>query len=124
MRHVIATSVFIALLLYSCQADKTHSAAQTQITAEMAYTGVNNYCHRNYDWSPAEANPDIMRVEMDGESATEYRVVFRSYTGALVYFHVDKSSGTTRMVDHVPSLGVEEEAGTINLLDYLENSDH
>jgi hypothetical protein len=33
---------------------------------------------------------------------------------------VDKTSGTTKMVEKVPTLNVEEEAGTINLFDYLE----
>ena len=35
-------------------------------------------------------------------------------------FYVNKTSGTTRMVEKVPSLNVEEEAGTINLYDYLK----
>ena len=48
------------------------------------------------------------------------QVVFRSYTGALVNFYVDKASGTTRMVEKVPSLNIEEDAGTIELFDYLE----
>jgi hypothetical protein len=47
-------------------------------------------------------------------------VVFRSYTGAKVYFHVDKNSGTTRIVEHAPVIDVEEETGTINLYDYLK----
>ena len=34
--------------------------------------------------------------------------------------YVNKTSGTTRMVEKVPSLNVEEEAGTINLYDYLK----
>ena len=90
------------------------------ITAEMAFEGVNNYCHSHYDWSIAEENPDIMYVRMGEESDTSYQVIFRSYTGAFVYFYVDKASGTTRMVESVPSLDVEEETGTINLSDYLE----
>ena len=90
------------------------------ITAEMAFEGVNNYCHSHYDWSIAEDNPDIMYVRMGEESDTAYQVIFRSYTGAFVYFYVDKASGTTRMVESVPSLDVEEETGTINLSDYLE----
>ena len=40
--------------------------------------------------------------------------------GAFVHFYVDKTSGTTRMVEKVPSLNVEEESGTIELFDYLE----
>lgn len=94
--------------------------SQNKITAEMAYEGVNNYCHSEYDWSAAEENTDIMYVEKGEETETEYQVVFRSYTGAFVYFYVDKSSGSTRLVEYVPNLDIEEEAGTINIYDYLE----
>lgn len=95
-------------------------STERKITAEMAYEGVNKYCHDTYDWSVAEDNPSIMYVTMGEETDTEYQVTFRSYTGAFVYFHVDKKSGTTRIVEHVPSLDVEEEAGTIDLFEYLE----
>ena len=33
--------------------------------------------------------------------------------------YIDKTNGTTKMVEKVPSLNVEEDAGTINLFDYL-----
>jgi uncharacterized membrane protein YsdA (DUF1294 family) len=89
------------------------------ITAEMAFEGVNNYCHKEYDWSVAKDNPDIMYLTMGEETDSTYQVVFRSYTGAFVHFYVDKTSGTTKMVEKVPSLNVEEDAGTINLFDYL-----
>jgi len=137
MKSNIFPFVFIALLLCSCYNSKTNqpqdSDLQTEmqdslsanpsvskITAEMAYEGVNNYCHKEYDWSVAEDNPDMMYIQMGEETKTEYQVVFRSYTGAFVYFYVDKTTGTTRMVEKVPSLGVEEESGTINLFDYIE----
>ena len=54
-----------------------------KITKEMAYNGINNYCHQNFDWSIAKENPDIMSVEMGEETDTEYQVTFRSYTGSL-----------------------------------------
>lgn len=38
--------------------------AKEKITKEMAYNGVNNYCHQNFDWSIAKDNPEIMSVEM------------------------------------------------------------
>ena len=85
----------------------------------MAYEGVSNYCHSEYDWSIAEDNPDIMTVEMGEETDSAYQVVFRSYTGALVYFYVDKASGSTRMVEYVPTLDIQNDAGTINLFDYI-----
>ena len=59
-----------------------------------------------------------MFVQMGEETDSAYQVVFRSYTGAFVHFYVDKTSGTTRMVEKVPSLNVEEEAGVIDLFDY------
>lgn len=103
------------LLLCACG----NTATKRQITAEMALEGVSNYCHSAYDWSVAEENPSIMGVDMVAETDSDYQVMFLSYTGALVNFYVDKASGTTRMVETVPTLHVEEEAGTINLFDYL-----
>ena len=93
------------------------------ITAEMAFEGVNNYCHSHYDWSIAEENPDIMYVRMGEESDTAYQVIFRSYTGAFVHFTVDKASGMTSMKEVVPNLGVESDAGEFSLYDYLNESD-
>ena len=90
------------------------------ITAEMALKGVDNYCHKEYDWSVAKENPSIMYVQMGEETETEYKVVFRSYTGSFVYFFVDKATGKTRMVDYVPALNIEDESGTIDLLEYLK----
>ena len=93
----------------------------------MAYEGVYNYCHNTFDWSIAEDNPSIMYVEMGEEVESEYQVVFHSYTGALTYFYVNKTNGTTRMVECAPGLDMEDDdderqssVGTINLFDYLE----
>ena len=113
------------LTLCSCRNGKTNhvdvaNASKCAITAEMAFEGVSNYCHSAYDWSVAEENPSMMYVEMGEETDSTYQVIFRSYTGALVHFYVDKTSGTTKMVEQVPSLGVEEEVGSFELLDYTE----
>jgi len=61
-----------------------------------------------------------MSVTMGEETDSAFQVVFRSYTGAYVYFYVDKETGTTRMVEHVPAMNIENEAGTISLLDYVD----
>lgn len=108
--------VLIVSLLCTCGSN----ARKNAITAEMAYQGISNYCHSEYDWSMADDNPSIMSLEMGEETDSTYQVVFSSYTGAWVYFHVDKTSGSTRMVERVPTLGIENEAGTIELFDYLE----
>ena len=116
MKLVVFSLVLTILSSCSCCTNPPKSS----ITAEMAYEGVSNYCHSAYDWSIAEENPAIMGLEMGEETDSTYQVVFRSYTGAFVYFYVDKASGTTRMVEYVPMLDVEEETGTIDIFDYLK----
>ena len=129
LKFIAFTFVFLALFLCSCRNNKADVAqssdAQTEdmlrtITADMAYEGINNYCHSAYDWSVAKDNPDIMYLTMGEETDSTYQVIFRSYTGAFVHIYVNKTSGTTRIVEKVPSLNVEEDAGTIELFDYLE----
>ena len=116
MKHIAFSFILTALLFCSCD---TH-APKSEITAEMAFEGVSNYCHNAYDWSVAKENPSIMYVQMGEETDSAFQVVFRSYTGAFVNFYVDKKSGTTRMEEYVPTLDVKSEAGTINLFDYIE----
>ena len=124
MKYIAFSFLFVSLFLCSCLNNKANvtpsSDSRTEdtlrtITKEMAFEGVNNYCHKEYDWSVAKDNPDIMYVQMGEETDSAYQVVFRSYTGAFVYFYVNKTSGITRIVEKLPSLNVEEDAGTINL---------
>ena len=116
MRYfVVLASAIMMLLFGGCRGSKTE-----RISAKMAYDGVSNYCHSEFDWSPAQDNPSIMYVALADSTDAEYKLVFRSYTGALTYFHVDKESGSTRMVEFVPALNIENEAGSINLRDYLK----
>ena len=100
--------------------DLSSTAPEDNLSKEMAYDGVYNYCRSVYDWSIAEDNPDIMYVKMGEETESEYQVIFRSYTGTFVYFYVDKSSGITRLTEYVPHLEIEEDAGCIDLYDYLK----
>ena len=116
MKHIAFSFVLAILLFCSCGSNTSKS----EITAEMAYEGVSNYCHSAYDWSVAEENPSIMYVQMGEETDSAYQVVFRSYTGAFVNFYVNKTSGKTRMEEYVPTLNVKSEAGTIDIFDYIE----
>ena len=99
---------------------KADSLKTAKITPELAYEGINNYCHKEFDWSPAEENPSIMYVAMGDETETEYKVIFRSYTGSFTYFYVNKKSGKTRMEEFVPALDITQESGTLNLFDYVK----
>ena len=117
MKHIAFSFILTILLFCSCGSNST---TKSEITAEMALEGVNNYCHSEYDWSMAKDNPDIMGVQMGEDSDSAYQVVFRSYTGAFVNFYVDKTSGTTRMEEYVPNLNIRNDVGTIELFDYLK----
>ena len=103
-------------LLQGCGA----KAAKNEITEETAFEGVSNYCHEAYDWSIAGENPDIMSLEMGEETETAYQVIFRSYTGAFVYFEVDKATGTVTMTEVVPNLDLKSDAGSFDLQEYLK----
>ena len=123
-----ALAVVVVAIFSGCSArneaagssSPTTYAPQSEITEELACEGVENYCRSAYDWSIAKDDPDSMYVEAGEETDIAYQVIFRSYTGAFVSFYVDKSSGTTRLVEYVPGLEIEEEIGTIDLYDYLE----
>ena len=119
MKQIALLFLLATMLLCSC-GSKSTKESQSKITAEMALEGVSNYCHSEYDWSIAKDNPGIMGVEMGEETDSAYQVIFRSYTGASVNFYVDKTSGTTRMEEYVPNLDVKNDAGTIELFDYLK----
>ena len=122
MKQIVIALVVTALLLNSCGSKGTHES-QSKITAEMALEGVSNYCHSEYDWSMAKDNPDIMGVQMGEETDSAYQVIFRSYTGAFVNFYIDKTSGTTRMEEYVPNLNVRNDAGTIDIFDYIDKDE-
>ena len=119
MKQIALLFLLATMLLCSC-GSKSTKESPSKITAEMALEGVSNYCHSEYDWSMAKDNPDIMGVQMGEETDSSYQVIFRSYTGAQVNFYVNKESGTTRMEEYVPTLGVKNDAGTIELFDYLK----
>ena len=110
---VLIIGVLIFLLI-------SKSNNKDEITKDMAYNGVSNYCHEKYDWSIAKDNPSIMYVTMGEESDNEYQVIFRSYTGAFVYFYVNKTTGLTKIVEKAPNLDIENDLGTINIKDYIK----
>ena len=127
--------ILVSMLLFACatnnnvaenvnniESTSNDANAKEKITREIAYNGVNNYCHQNFDWSIAKDNPDMMYLEMGEDTDTEYQVIFRSYTGSFTYFYVNKSDGKTRIVEYVPALDIREESSTINIFDYLDKN--
>ena len=78
MKYIAFIFIFVALFLCSCNNIKVNDTQSTDlqtedtlrtITEEMAYEGVNNYCHKEYDWSVAKDNPIGLHMEFyeDGD---------------------------------------------------------
>ncbi|MCR5024824.1 MAG: hypothetical protein K6A90_10895 [Lachnospiraceae bacterium] len=101
--------------------------AGNRITDEEALSAVKNYCHEN--------NPDLERIEEEGkypvywdiESSDEKEIVvlFRSYTGAQIRYHINPESGDTYVAEFVPGITSEEEKTdeSFNVRDYLSGND-
>ena len=107
MKHIAFSFILTAMLLCSCGSNgRSSESRQARLDGRVVT-------------DEGEANPSIMYVQMGEETDSAYQVVFRSYTGAFVNFYVDKTNGTTRMEEYVPTLDVKSDAGTINILDYL-----
>lgn len=98
------------------------NASESGITKEMAYEGVKKYCQVTYNLNMEEDSSNTY-LTMGEETEKEYNVTYRSYTGAMTYFYVDKLSGTTRIVEYFPTLDIESEAGTIDLKEYINKND-
>ena len=93
------------------------------IAEEQALSAVKNYCSVN--------NPDLSDIESEGEypvyweieskDENEIVVLFRSYTGALIRYHIDPVSGDTHVTEYVPGITPKDEKTDeqFNIRDYI-----
>ena len=82
-----------------------------ELTDEQALSAIRNYC--------LSRNPDLKNIVSAGEYPAywtvsssdegEIVVLFRSYTGALVRYYIDRSTGETYVTEFVPGITPEEE---------------
>ena len=99
---------------------------ETTLTDEEALAAIRNYC--------CIANPSLEEIVTDGEypayweiasgSEEEVVVLFRSYTGALVRYYIDRATGNTTVTEFVPGITAEEQPTdeSFNARDYLPES--
>ena len=93
-------------------------------TDEQVVTAIENYCYAQ--------NPDLKEIVETGEypvywevqssDANEIVVLYRSYTGALIRYYVNPTSGDTYVTEFVPGITEEEEKNgeTFNVKDYMD----
>ena len=99
---------------------------ETKLTDEEALAAIRNYC--------CIANPSLEEIVTDGEypayweiasgDEEEVVVLYRSYTGALVRYYIDRATGDTAVTEFVPGITAEEQPTdeNFNARDYLPES--
>ncbi len=93
------------------------------LTDDQAIAAIAKYC--------AALNPDLEEIvnagdypaywEIESGDAQEVVVLFRSYTGALVRYYIDRTTGDTRVTEFVPGITPEEMPSeeSLNAWDYV-----
>ena len=93
------------------------------LSDEQALSAIRNYCLLN--------NPDLENYVNTGEyptywelassDASQVVVVFRSYTGALTRYYIDRATGDAYVTEFVPGITPEEmpTEESLNVWDYL-----
>ena len=98
-----------------------------RLSDEEALAAIRNYCRIS--------NPDLESIAGSGEyplywdvaesTGSEITVLFRSYTGAQIRYHIDPFSGETYVTEFVPGITPEEErtGESFNVRDYFPGPD-
>ena len=93
------------------------------LSDDQALAAIARYC--------AALNPDLEEIvnageypaywEIESSDAQQVVVLFRSYTGALVRYYVDRTTGDTRVTEFVPGITPEEMPSdeSLNAWDYV-----
>lgn len=105
--------------------DTSEDAAKQQekLTDDQVLAAIQNYCYAGNpeleDMVNAGETPIYWEVTSSSES--EVVVLFRSYTGALIRYYVDPTSGETYVTEFVSGVMTEEQRTdeTFNVREYL-----
>lgn len=118
---VFITSVTV-FILSGCSG-KNKAVIMEKLSEEQALSAVKNYC--------CTINPDLENILKEGEypvyweivSSDEQEIVvlFRSYTGALCRYYIDRVKGDTYVTEYVPEITSEEQRTDekFNIRDYF-----
>ena len=96
---------------------------EQRLTDEQAAAAIRQYCGIRDPELKITAETGEYPVYWDVSSSTDHEivVVFRSYTGAQVRYHIDPVSGETQAAEFVPGITAEEQptGERLNAWDYL-----
>ena len=96
----------------------------SKLTKEQAYDAVVNYCFATSEGLKSLNEEDYVYYwDIDDLHGEEYVVTYRSYTGAIIYFHVNINTGDVYTMEYVPMISTELMQGndSFNAYDYINN---
>ena len=97
-------------------------SVEKSLSDEQALSAIRNYCTiQNPDLAGIAAEEYPAYWELASSDAREIVVLFRSYTGALVHYYIDRVTGDTYTTEFVPGITPEEvrTEESLNVWDYL-----
>lgn len=109
------------------EATTEEMTTQEQVTLDSYSEGqivaaVEKYCRsQNPDLNNLDGEYDFYWT-MDQVTDEEYKVLFRSYTAAMTYYHINKLTGNVTTTVVVPAISLDEmdDPETFNIYDYIE----
>lgn len=100
----------------------TEATTTELISDEQAIIAIRNYCcimNPDLESIVAEDYPVYWEIASSDESVVV--ILFRSYTGALVRYYIDRATGNTNVTEFVPGIMEQEEPTdeSFNVTDYM-----
>ena len=115
----IILSLFIVFALISCA-----KKLEYQISSTEALTAVRNYNFKNIPDLEEKVKSDDYTIYWDiaSEDDNQIVVIFRSYTGSINRYYIDKNTGEAYETVQVPGIIDDEEktGETLNIKDYMD----
>lgn len=97
---------------------KTENSKINKLDEDTALQLVVNYCMTNYNFNPYEEAEALTYITVVDSSKDKCEIIYRSYTAAIVHFNVNLNTGIADSYTEVPAMGIVEENGSVNLMDY------
>lgn len=115
-KFIAVLLVYLFVCLIGC---KTNNR---KITDEIALSSIKNYCYMNFPDLKEIEEEHMVYWEVDSSSDEEVVILFRSYTGAIVKYYINKLSGETYVTETVKGISEEEKRTdeVFNINDYIK----